>query len=48
MLVSKCAVRDKLIFTKEQEASGLLCSLEIKTFLNKIPLLDVLRFRHKK
>ena len=42
MLSSRCAVCDskKLKFIKEQEASGLLSSLEIKTPLNKIPLLS--------
>ena len=46
MLLSKCAVSDskKLIFIKEQEASGLLSSLGIKTPLNKIPLLGPLLF----
>ena len=41
MLSSKCAVCDskKSKFTKEWKASGLLSSLEIKTLLNKIPLL---------
>ena len=38
VLLSKCAVCDskKSKFIKEQEASGLLSSLEIKTPLNKI------------
>ena len=31
-------------FIKVQEASGLLSSLEIKTLLNKIPLLGTLLF----
>ena len=46
MLLSKFAVSDskKLIFIKEQEASGLLSSLGIKTPLNKIPLLGPLLF----
>ena len=41
MLLSKYVVRDskKLKFIKEQEASGLLSSLEINTPLNKNPLL---------
>ena len=41
MLWSKCEVCDskKSKFIKEQEAGGLLTSLEIKTLLNKIPLL---------
>ena len=40
MLLSKCAVCDskKSKFIKQQEASGLLSSLEIKTPLRKIPL----------
>ena len=46
MLSSKCAVYDskKSKFIKEQEASGLLSSLEIKTPLNKSPLLGPLLF----
>ena len=46
MLLSKFAVSDskKLVFIKEQEASGLLSSLGIKTPLNKIPLLGPLLF----
>ena len=38
MLLSKCAVRNskKSKFIKEQEASGLLSSIEIKTPLSKI------------
>ena len=41
MLISKYALCDskKLKFIKEQEASGLLSSLEINTPLNKNPLL---------
>ena len=41
MLLSKCAVYDskKSKFIKEEEASELLSCLEIKTPLNKIPLL---------
>ena len=40
MLLSKCAVCDikKSKFIKEQEASGLLSSLGIKTPLCKLPL----------
>ena len=40
-LLSKCQASDskKLKFIKEQEASGLLNSLGIKTFLSKIPVL---------
>ena len=46
MLLSKCAVCDskKSKFIKQQEASELLSSLEIKTLLNKIPLLGPLLF----
>ena len=46
MLLSKCEVCDskKSKFIKEQEASGLLSSLGIKTPLNKIPLLGPLLF----
>ena len=45
MLLSKCALCDsKLKFIKEQEASGLLSSLGIKTPLSKIPLVGPLLF----
>ena len=46
MLLSKCEVCDskKLKFIKEQEASGLLGSLEIRTPLIKIFLLATLLF----
>ena len=46
MLLSKSAVCDseKSKVIKEQEASGLLSSLGIKTPLNKTPLLDPLLF----
>ena len=46
MLLSKCAVCDskKSKFIKEQEASGLLSSLGIKTPFNEIPLLGPLLF----
>ena len=46
MLLWKCEVWDskKLKFIKEQEASGLLSNLGIKTPLNKIPLLGLLLF----
>ena len=46
MLLSKCAVCNskKPKFIKEQEASGSLSSLGIKTPLNKIPLLGPLLF----
>ena len=47
MLLSKCEVCDseKSEFIKEQEASGLLISLGIKTLLSKIPLLGSLLFK---
>ena len=40
MLLSKCAVCNskKLKFYKQQEARGLLSSLELETSLRKIPL----------
>ena len=46
MLLSKCAVSDgkKSKFIKEQETSGLLSSLGIKTPLSKIPLVGSLLF----
>ena len=46
MLSSKCAVcsKKKCIFLKEQEAKGLLSSLEIKISLCKIPLLGDILF----
>ena len=46
MLLTKCAVCDskKSKFIKEQEASGLLISLGIKTPLSKIPLVSPLVF----
>ena len=46
MLLLKCAVCDskKLKFSKEQEASGLVSSLEINTPLNKMLLLGSLLF----
>ena len=49
MLLSKCAVCDskKSKFIKEQEASGLLISLGIKTPLNKIRSSFVLRVFNK-
>ena len=42
ILLSKCAMCDskKSKFIKEQEASGLLISLGIKTPLSKIPLVS--------
>ena len=50
MLLWKCTVCNskKLKFIKEQKASGLLCSLEIKTPFSKIPLVGPLLFwEHK-
>ena len=46
MLLLKCEVCNskKLKFIKEQEASGLLSSLGIKTLLSKISLLGTLLF----
>ena len=46
MLLVKCAVCDSKTskFLKEQEASGLVSSLGIKTPLSKIPLLGPLLF----
>ena len=46
MLLSKCKVCDskKLNFIKQQEASGLLSSLGIKTPLSEIPLLGLFLF----
>ena len=46
MVLSKCEVykSKKLKFIKQQEASGLLSSLGIRTPLNKIPLLGSLLF----
>ena len=46
MLLSKCAVYDskKSKFIKQQEASGLISSLGIKTPLSKIPLVGPLLF----
>ena len=46
MLLSKCAVRDNKIskLFKEQEASKLLSSLEIKAPLCRILLVDPLSF----
>ena len=39
-----CMIEKKWKFIKEQEHRGLLNSLEIKTFLNKIPLVGLLLF----
>ena len=46
MLLSNCAVcsSKKLKFIKEQEAGGLLSSLEIKTPLTKISLVGLTFF----
>ena len=46
MILSNCAICDskKWKFIKKQEANGLLNSLEIKTQLSKIPLLDNVLF----
>ena len=46
MLSSKCAVSNskKSKFIKEEEASGLLSTLGIKTPLSEIPLVDPLLF----
>ena len=46
MLLSGCTVCDgkKSTFIKEQDASGLLSSLGIKTPLSKIPLVGPLSF----
>ena len=46
MLLTKCAVCDseKSKFIKQEEATGLLSSLEIKTPLSKIPLIGPLLF----
>ena len=46
MLLSKCAVCDsrKSRFIKEQEDSGLLSSLEIRTPLSKTPLVGSFLF----
>ena len=47
MVTPKCAVcgSKKLRFIKEQEASGLLSSLGIKTPLSQIPLVGPFCFR---
>ena len=44
VMQSKCSVCGikKSRFITEQEAKGLLCNLEIKALLSKIPLLNVL------
>ena len=48
MLLSKCAVcaSKKSKFIKQQEASGLLSSLELKTPLSKILVLSLLLFQY--
>ena len=48
MLLSKCAVcaSKKSKFMKQQEASGLLSSLELKTLLSKILVLSLLLFQY--
>ena len=48
MLLSKCAVcaSKKSKFMKQQEASGLLSSLELKTPLSKILVLSLLLFQY--
>ena len=47
MILSKCEVCDskKSKFIKKKETSRLLCSLEIKTPLSKITLVDPLLFQ---
>ena len=47
-LLSKCAVcaSKKSKFMKQQEASGLLSSLELKTPLSKILVLSLLLFQY--
>ena len=44
MIQSNCAICNskKSRFIKEQQASGLLSNLGIKTPLNKVPLLNIL------
>ena len=46
MLLSKCAIcgSKKSRFMKEQEAKGILSSLDLKTPLSKIPLLGDILF----
>ena len=46
MVLSKCAVRvsKNSKFIKQQEVSGLLSSLEVKTPLRKVPLVGPLSF----
>ena len=44
MILSNCAICDskKSRFIKEHQAMGLLSNLDIKTPLNKVPLLNIL------
>ena len=44
VMQSKCSIcgTNKSTFIKDQEAKGLLSNLAVKTFLSKIPLLNVL------
>ena len=46
MVLSKCAIcgSKKSKFIKEQQAKGLLSNLDIRTLLNKIPLLGDILF----
>ena len=46
MILSKCAIcgAKKSKFIKKQEAKGLLCNLNIRTPLGKIPLLGDISF----
>ena len=44
MFLSKCTVCDSKKFMKEEDNSGLLSSLGMKTTLNKIPLVGPLLF----
>ena len=51
MVLSKCAICDskKSIFTKNEEAKGLLSNLGIRTPLSKVPILgDILFWMHIK
>ena len=46
MILSKCSIcgSNKSRFIKKQEASGILSNLDLKTPLNKIPLLGDILF----
>ena len=46
MILSKCAICDgkKSIFSKNQEAKGLLSNLSVTTPLSKVPILDDILF----